>query len=65
MTTEIDYSKISNIEFDGIDTRDYPDFSDAYIVSADYDGQPMTDEQLEELNEDRCFVHERVFNHLF
>ena len=34
----MDYKKIDNIEIDGIDTKDYPDFSNAYIVSADYDG---------------------------
>jgi hypothetical protein len=28
----MDYKKIDNIEIDGIDTKDYPDFSDAYIV---------------------------------
>ena len=48
----MDYKKIDNIEIDGIDTKDYPDFCDAYIVSADYDGVPMTDEQLDEINDD-------------
>ena len=61
----MDYKLIDNIEVDGIDTRDYPDFSDAFIASADYDGKPMTDEQLEELNEDSDFVYECVQNHLF
>jgi hypothetical protein len=57
---EIDYKKISNIELDGIDESDYPDFSDAYIVSALYDGQEMSDEMLDEINEDRDFVYEKV-----
>lgn len=61
----MDYSKISNITFDDIDTKDYPDFCDAFIASADYDGQEMTDEQLEEINEDSSFVHEKLFDHLF
>ena len=30
---ELDYSKVHDIEVDGIDTRDYPDFCDAYIAS--------------------------------
>lgn len=42
---------ITNIEFEGIDYSDYPDFCDAYIISADLDGVPMTEEQLEALNE--------------
>ena len=42
---------ITNVEFEGIDYSDYPDFFDAHIVSADLDGVPMTEEQLEALNE--------------
>jgi hypothetical protein len=61
----MDCSKIDNIEIDGIDTGDYPDFCDAYIVSADYDGVPMTEEEINTLNEDRDFVHEKVFDKLF
>lgn len=56
---------ISNVQVDGIDTRDYPDFCDAYIVSADYDGEPMTDEQIDELNQDYQFVYESVWNAIF
>ena len=59
---KMDYKKIDNIEIDGIDTKDYPDFCDAYISSADYDGKPMTDEQLDELNEDGDFQHECIMN---
>ena len=61
----MDYKLINNIEVDGIDTKDYPDFCDAFIASADYEGKPMTDEQLAEINEDREFVYECVQNHLF
>lgn len=61
----MDYSKIDNIEMDGIDTNDYPDFSDAFIASADYNGVKMTDKQLDELNEDLDFVHQSVYNKLF
>jgi hypothetical protein len=61
----LDYTKISDIEFDGIDTEDYPDFCDAFIISANYDGEPMTEEQLEEVNEDGSFVYESLMNHLY
>ena len=30
----IDLGKINNIEFDGIDNKDYPDYCDSYISSA-------------------------------
>ena len=60
----MDYKKIDNIEVDGIDFKDYPDFSNAYIVSADYDGVPMTDEQLDEINDDGDFQYECIMNDL-
>jgi len=61
---KLDYSLISNISFDGIEFDDYPDFCDAYIDSADYDGEPMTDGQLELLNDDRDFVFEKLWNYI-
>jgi hypothetical protein len=58
--------KITNIEIDGINFKDYPDFCDAFISYAEYeDGTPLTDEELDELNADGDFVHEQVFNQLF
>ena len=53
----LDYAKISDVEVDGIDTADYPDFCDAFIAYAEYDGKEMTDEQLDTLNEDSDFVY--------
>jgi hypothetical protein len=61
----LDYAKISDVEVDGIDTADYPDFCDAFIAYAEYDGKEMTDEQLDALNEDGDFVYEAVQNYLF
>jgi hypothetical protein len=60
-----DYKKISGIEVEDIDMADYPDFSDAYISYAEYDGEPMTDEQLEELNQDGYIVYEAIQRRLF
>lgn len=60
-----DYKSISNIEIDGVNTRDYPDFVDAHISSADYAGRPMTDDELDALNDDTDFVHEKVMEWLF
>ena len=61
----MDYSKITNVEIEGIDFRDYPDFCDAYIVSADYDGVPMTQEQLDEINEDSQYVYDSIMEWIF
>jgi hypothetical protein len=65
MINELDYSKIDNIEFDGIDYDDYPDFCDAYISNADYNGVEMTEEQLELINDDRDFIYEALMKHLY
>ena len=56
----MDYKKITNVVLDGIDLEDYPDFCDAYIVSADYDGEPMTEDQIDKLNEDSDFVYTKI-----
>ncbi len=62
---KINYKLIEDVEVDGVDFQDYPDFVDAFIASAIYDGKDMTDEMLDELNEDYDFVYECVTNHIF
>lgn len=63
---KLDFKKIDNLEFDGIDFSDYPDFVDAYLVSADYDGEEMTEEQIDYINDEyRDFVYERVYDSIF
>jgi hypothetical protein len=61
----LNYSLIDNVDIDGIDFADYPDFCDAYIVSADYDGREMTDDEIELLNSDGEFVLEKVFEKIY
>jgi hypothetical protein len=63
--SKIDTSQVEDIEIDGIDTRDYPDFCDAFILEATYKGREMTDEELEALNEDSDFVYEQVMESLY
>ena len=44
---EVDYA---SLEIDGVDSSDYPDFSDAYFSSGSFtDGTEMSDEDLDEL----------------
>jgi hypothetical protein len=63
---EINTKKIDNIEFDGIDMDDYPDFCDAFVVSADMNGWPMNSEELDDLNENyREFIYEKLIDKLF
>ena len=51
METKKSFEKIEDIEFDGIDYSDYPDFCDAHITSATWnDGTPLTEAELDDLN---------------
>lgn len=61
----LDKTKIENVEVDGINLRDWPDLCDAFIESADYDGKPMTGEQLDEINKDFDFVYEHASESCF
>ncbi len=61
----LDYSQIEDVEVDGIDTRDYPDFCDAFIASASYQGREMTDDELSVLNEDSDYVYEAVQQRIY
>ena len=41
---------VVKLQVDGVDSRDYPDFSDAYFSGGCYeDGTPLTDDELERL----------------
>lgn len=55
----------TNIQFDGIDHKDAPDYCDAHIVSADKNGEPMTEEEIEQLNEDSDLVYELLMDYLY
>ena len=62
----MDVTKITNIEIEGIDHTDHPDYCDAFIASADYDGVPMSEWQLDNLNERYAdFVYDAVLNFIY
>jgi hypothetical protein len=65
MTNTLDYSKISHVEIENIDWSDAPDFCDAYISNAMYDGEDMTPEQLELINNDSQFVYDQVIKWIY
>jgi len=63
---QINLSKVENMEFEGVDFSDYPDFVDAYLVSADIDGRELTEEEVDYLNDEHYeFVNESVFDSIF
>jgi len=59
----------TDFDVDGIDTRDYPDFCDAYICDASViengEWRDATDDEIDELNEDGDLVYACVENHLY
>lgn len=62
--------QIDDIEIDGVDTRDYPDFCDAYINNFWLvDGNEVreaTEAELDDINDnERDFVYEQVWDSLF
>jgi len=63
---QLNLSQIENMEFEGVDFSDYPDFVDAFLVSADIDGRELTEEELDYLNDEHYeFVNESVFDSIF
>ena len=41
---------VLDLQVDGVDSSDYPDFSDAYFSSGSYeDGTPLTEDELNRL----------------
>ena len=58
----MNYNLISNIQFDGIDHKDAPDYSDSFITSAEYNGEVMTEEQIDQL--DPNYVYEKLMEYL-
>jgi hypothetical protein len=58
--------KVVDIEVDGVDSRDYPDFADAYFSYACYeDGTPLTEQELDKLaDQNGDILHEKAFDSL-
>ena len=49
--------KVIDMEVDGVDSKDYPDFADAHFSYACYeDGTALTDEELDKLAEQNADV---------
>ena len=53
----LDYSRIDDVEIEGINHDDYPDYCDAYVSKAGYDDpkhgyRQLTDDELESLDAD-------------
>jgi hypothetical protein len=63
----IDIRDVYDIEIDGVDTRDYPDFCDAYFAAARWiaTDKELTDDELDELGDNYPdFLNEMAYESL-
>jgi hypothetical protein len=63
----IDFNNIEDIQIDGIDINDYPDFVDAFLGDAIWkdSGKELTDEELEDINDNHSdWVYEQTWEQL-
>ena len=62
----INLEEVEEMQFSDIDNSDYPDYSDSFVESATYKGREMTEEELNELNDDyRDFVYQKLMDWIF
>ena len=56
---------VGSIEIEGIDGRDYPDFSDAFVSAANWDnGEPLSEDELNELQDQHSdLVYQIISDH--
>ena len=60
---KLDLTKITYLEFEGIDFKDSPDFCDAFITKGIYDGRKLKDAELDHLNDNEPdFLHQRLMD---
>ena len=54
--------ELVDIEFDGVDYNDAPDYCDAFICSAAWadSGEELTSKELDDVNNDSQFVYEAL-----
>lgn len=58
--------KVTNVEFEDIDHKDAPDYCDAFVSYAEHeDGTPLTQDELDALNDDGSMVYELLMQHLY
>ena len=65
MVYKLNNLEVTDVEVDGVDMKDYPDFVDAYIDSAKFvsSGKELTDVELEKLQEENSeLFHEDVMD---
>lgn len=69
LAIKLNVQKIDDVVVEGINTMDYPDFSDAYIESATLidngECREATEDELDIINEDSDFVYSELEDYLY
>lgn len=66
MSAYLNGRKVVDLEIDGVDPNDYPDFCDTYFVHAVWEdtSEELTDEELEQLgDENGDILNEMAYEH--
>ncbi len=62
----MNYEHLTSVEIEGIDFADAPDFVDAFVVYAEYEGVPLAEWQLDDLNNSYPdLVYEYVLDYIY
>jgi len=56
--------EVENVEIEGIDFKDHPDYCDAFVANATWLGEELTEEELQIVNDDSDFVYTHTLKHL-
>jgi len=56
--------ELESIEIEGIDTKDHPDYCDAFVAKAIWFDRELTDDELEIVNDDSDFVYKHTMKHV-
>ena len=59
---KLELHKITDVEIENMDMKDYPDFSDAFISYGYYKNRDLTELELDYINDFRPeFIQEQIF----
>jgi hypothetical protein len=63
---DLDLKKIDNLEFDGVNHGDYPDYSDAFVSEGDYVDRKLSDKEIDWVNDEhRDWAYEKLMDSLY
>lgn len=65
MITDFDFKLFEDYSIGDVDSKDYPDFCDAFLEMGVYDGREMTEEECEWFTENYPeFINEQAYQSL-